>query len=112
MHDNSTTRKVLDYIRAHPGTTRAKILEDLPEGTSRKTVSSVLGHLARGGAIENRGIPNRGKSGLTARWFPITIEVDFKFRKIAIDLLSELSKVHHTQREDYLARRLQELFSK
>src|SRR5436190_13715228 len=106
IHSESLTRKVLDYIRAHPGTTRPLVLSVLPEGTKPHTVSSIMGHLARGGVIANRG-----RAGRSARWYPIIIEVDFKFRKIARELLAEMKKVHHSQREEFLAQRLQDLFS-
>lgn len=105
MHSNSITQKALEYIRANPGSTRSSMLSVLPEDVKRRSVTSALIHLAKGGAIENRG-----GSGLSARWFPITIEVNFKFRKIAIDLLKEMRQVHHTQREDWLALKLQEIF--
>jgi hypothetical protein len=104
-HPNSTTRKLVDYIRSHPGATRAKMLEALADGTNPRTVSSALNILSRGGAIENRG-----RAGRAARWFSIELTVDGSFRKIARQLLSELKEVHHSQREEYLAKRLQELF--
>lgn len=106
IHSNSATRKIVDYIRAHPGATRPMMMSVLPDETKPHTVSSILGHLAKGGVVQNLG-----RSGRAARWFPVTIEVDFKYRKMAIDLLRELKNIHHTQREDYLAQRLQELFS-
>lgn len=105
IHSNSTTRKVVEYIRAHPGTTRPNILTVLPDGTKPHSVSSILVHLAKTGVVENRG-----RSGRAARWFPIEMVVDIKFRNIARELLSELKSIHHSQREDYLAKRLQELF--
>lgn len=107
IHSNSITQKVVEYIRENPGATRPKILMVLPDGTNPHTVSSILSHLARGGAVENLG-----RGGRAARWYPITIVVKPKFRKIARQLLEELKKVHHSQREDYLAKRLQEIFGK
>jgi len=85
IHSNSATRKIVDYIRAHPGATRPMMMSVLPDGTKPHTVSSILGHLAKGGVVQNLG-----RSGRAARWFPVTIEVDFKYRKMAIDLLREL----------------------
>lgn len=105
IHSDSLTRKVLEHVRSNPGTTRPKLLMELPDFTKPHSVSSILGHLAKGGVIENRG-----RSGRAARWYPIEIVVNPKFRKIARDLLNELKNVHHTQREDYLAKRLQEIF--
>lgn len=105
IHSESMTRKVLEYIRDHPGTTRPNILTVLPEETKKHSVSSILGHLAKGGVIENRG-----RSGRAARWFFVDITVSEMFRKIARTLLAELKEVHHSQREDYLAKRLQEIF--
>lgn len=105
MHSDSITRKVVDYIRANPGTTRTALLKVLPEETKSRSVSSALNHLARGGVVKNLG-----RSGRSARWFPIIIEVDFKYRKIARELFAEMKHIHHSQREDWLAQRLQELF--
>lgn|SRR3954454_11095527 len=105
MHKNSITQKVLEYVRKNPGATRAQMLAILPEATKRRSVTSALIHLSKGGAISNQG-----GSGLAARWYPIIIEVDFKFRKIARELLAELKHVHHSQREEFLAQRLQEIF--
>src|SRR5437016_5343525 len=53
---------------------------------------------------------NRGGSGLAAQWFPINILVKVKYLKIAGMLLNELKDVHHSQREIYLAKRLEEIF--
>jgi hypothetical protein len=105
MHANSITQKVLEFVRANPGATRAQMLAVLPDGVKRRSVTSALLHLAKGEAVTNRG-----GSGLSARWYPIIIEVDFKFRRIARELLAELKDVHHSQREEYLALKLQELF--
>lgn len=105
MHANSITQKVLEYVRKNPGATRAQMLGVLPDNTKRRSVTSALLHLAKGEAVVNRG-----GSGLAARWYPIIIEVDFKFRKIARELLTELKDVHHSQREEFLAQRLQEIF--
>jgi hypothetical protein len=105
IHSNSTTRKIVEYIRANPGSTRPMMMSVLPDGTKPHTVSSILGHLSKGGVVQNLG-----RSGRAARWFPVQIVVDKKFRKIARQLVEELKNVHHTQREDYLALRLQEIF--
>lgn len=105
IHSNSATRKVVDYIRQNPGATRPSMLSVLPDGTSPRTVSSALNHLARGGVIENRG-----RAGRAARWYPIDIKIKVKYLKIAGQLLNELKDVHHSQREVYLAKRLEEIF--
>lgn len=105
IHSNSLTRKVLDYVRDHPGTTRPNILTVLPENTKPHSVSSILGNLAKGGVLENRG-----RAGRAARWYAQEITVDKRWRKIAKMLLTELKDVHHSKREDFLAKRLQEIF--
>jgi hypothetical protein len=105
IHSDSLTRKVVEFVHDNPGVTRANVLEALPDETKARTVSSIFNYLARTGAIENRG-----RSGLAARWFPITITVGKMYRDIARTLLAELKTVHHSQREDYLAKRLQEIF--
>jgi hypothetical protein len=105
MHDNSLTKKVLEGVRTNPGVSRRALLGLLPGKPNPRSVSTALTILARGGVIENQG-----RSGLAASWFPVIREVDFRFRKIAIDLLKELKSVHHSQREEFLAQRLQEIF--
>jgi predicted transcriptional regulator len=105
IHSNSLTRQIVDYIRAHPGAKRPDILSALPEGTKPHSVSTLLSNLAKGGVIVNSG-----RSGRAASWVPIIIEVDFKFRKIARELLVEMKAIHHSQREEHLALRLQEIF--
>lgn len=105
IHSDSLTRKVLDYVRAHPGTTRPNMLNVLPDETKPRSVSTALYQLAKGGVIENRG-----RAGRSARWYPIDISVKAYYRKIARTLLDELKNIHHSQREDYLAKRLQEIF--
>lgn len=105
IHSNALTQKVAEYIRTNPGATRPNLLTVLPEGTKPHTVSGILGHLAKGGVVENRG-----RSGRAARWFAVEITVKKSYLKIARQLLSELKSVHHSQREIYLAKRLEELF--
>lgn len=105
MHDSSLTRKIVDYVRSHPGTTRSALLQVLPDDTKSRSVSSALNHLAQGGVVQNLG-----RSGRAARWYPIVISVESMYRKIAKQLLAEMKSIHHSQREDWLASRLQELF--
>lgn len=105
IHTNALTQKVASYIRDHPGATRGQMLKALNDNANPKTVSSILVHLSHGGVVENRG-----GSGLAARWFPINISVKVKYLKIAGMLLNELKDVHHSQREIYLAKRLEEIF--
>jgi hypothetical protein len=105
IHSNALTQKVAEFVRNNPGATRPNVLKVLPEGTKPHTVSGILGHLAKGGVIENRG-----RSGRAASWFPIDISVKAFYLKIASMLLSELKGVHHSQREVYLAKRLEEIF--
>lgn len=105
IHADSLTRKVADYVRENPGATRPNILTVLPDGTKPHSVSSILGNLAKGGVVENRG-----KAGRAAMWFFKDISVKELYRKIARQLLDELKDVHHSQREVYLAKRLEELF--
>lgn len=105
IHSNSLTRKVLESVRKNPGVSRRVLIGSLPGKPNPRSVSTALTILARGGVIENKG-----RSGLAASWFPVIMEVDFKFRKIAIDLLKEMKGVHHSQREEFLAKRLQEIF--
>ena|SRR5881227_1633083 len=104
-HANSLTTKVLENVRKSPGVSRRDILAMLPNSPNPRSVSTALTILSHGGVIENRG-----RSGLAAKWFPVIMEVDFKFRKIARELMSEMRNVHHSQREEFLAKRLQELF--
>ena len=106
IHSNSLTRQVGDYIRKNPGSARALVLTALPEGTKPQSISSIMSHLARTGVIENRG-----GAGRAARWYPVVRTVGAMYRKIARDILSDMKGVHHTQREEWLAQRLQDTFS-
>lgn len=105
IHENSITRKVLEYIKANPGARRRDILEGLPEGVPKGSVSRATQHLSATGAIENRG-----KTGCGSRWHAIDISTEEQYRAIAQDLLNELKEIHHSQRVPLLAKRLQEIF--
>lgn len=105
-YTHSITRDVLGYIQDNPGCTRRDILTALPLDVKRASVSSILIHLSHAKAIENRG-----GSGLAARWFPVAeADVDGSYLVIAGELIDEMAEIHHSRREEYLAKRLQEIF--
>lgn len=107
IHKNSISRKILEYIQAHPdGVTRKEIIENLELTNKPQVISSLLGNLRRNSAIENRG-----GYAVYARWYPIdTPPIDQFYINLAEDLLDELPEVHHRVRKTYLATRLQEVF--
>lgn len=102
---DSITKQVVEFVQQYPGCTRADILTVLPKDTKRSSVSSIITYLRKASVIENHG----GK-GLAARWHPLITEVDPYFSVVADDLMAELAKVHKTQRNQYLAKRLEEIF--
>jgi len=107
MHANSTSRKIFEYIQAHPdGVTRKEIIENLELTNRPIIVSGLLAQLRRGSAIENRG-----GNAVHARWYPIdTPPINQFYINLAEDLLDELQDVHHLVRQSYLAHRFQEIF--
>jgi hypothetical protein len=101
---NSIATRVSRYIENHPGTTRAEIVKALGPDVKPHTISSTLGVLRRGGAIENRGGWNK-----FARWYSIDEEVSNEYIEFATKLLDELRTVHPTHRAEYLAKRIQDM---
>ncbi len=106
IHKNTKTRQILEYIQDHPeGSTLSEITSVFDNQISSMSASSLLGYLRRKKAIETRGGPGR-----SARWYPIENITNPIYNIIAIDLLDELKSIHHSQKSDYLAKRLEEIF--
>lgn len=99
------TGKILEYVRANPGATRAQMLEHLPKGTKAGTVSGLTTQMAARGLIENRGANGRG-----ARWYTTDFSVSPTYLLIAQDLLDELKEGPSTCQDIVLAQRLEEIF--
>lgn len=106
IHAYSLTRSILELIQNNPGITRGDILKNLPTNTLPQSVSSIMRHLSAAKAIENRG-----GIGLAASWYAVVEEnVEAPYLVIAGELMDEMAEIHHSRREEYLAKRLQEIF--
>lgn len=105
MHEDALTQRILIYIKEHPGCGRADISRVLPSDVLPNTISGNMANLRRGGAIRREGW-SRG-----AKWYPVTHETKPEYQKAAKQLLHDMTEIHHTKREEFLAARLQELFS-
>lgn len=105
---------ILGYIRENPGASRQQIVAALPEGSKATTVSATLRRLREDGVIENRA--ETGSNGLANRyrpaaWHIVKMSADQHYRRIASTLLQELSDLNTASaREDFLAKRLQDIF--
>lgn len=102
IHANSLTRKVVEFIKVHPGSTRNDIWRAMPMDTKDNSVGSTLTRLHHANVIENRD----------GRWYPVEMPVQEDYYVVAVELLDELKEIHHTQREEYLGKRLEEIFSR
>jgi predicted transcriptional regulator len=104
IHEHSATRKILEYIQVNPGVSRSEIISALSLTNPPHSVTVLLGNLRRQNIIKRHG------STKSARWYPIEFNADPIYGIIAVDILDELKNIHHTQKADYLAKRLEEIF--
>jgi hypothetical protein len=96
---------LLIYIRIHPGVKGSELRTSFKN--PKVSVSGSLARLKRAGLIENRG----PKGTRWSTWYPVESEpVDPEFLEIAQTLLKDLKKIMPVEREDFLARKLKELF--
>lgn len=103
--ENSLTEQIVTYVRNHPGASRADIIKGIGFTGPSLQITTMLGRLKREHALRSEGpYPKLN------RWFPIKTTDNQKYQEIASDILAELKDVHHTAQQDYLARRLQEIF--
>ena len=105
-HSDSISRKILAYVKVHPGCSRKDILTALPADTNHESISSVMHRLKLGGAIENRG-----GAGTKASWYAVEIEVSSEYLDLAEDLLKEIASIDRDLKIAYLAKRLEELMA-
>lgn len=104
--DDTIAAEILQYVRDRPGATGADIRAHF-HTRSKNTVSSTLGRLRRHGLLENRG-----RGGRWSEWYPAEhTPVEPMYAEMAHELATELNDIYPvSEREPYLARRLQELF--
>jgi hypothetical protein len=104
-YEGSITQEVLEYIQKNPGVMRKKIVADLSLYDKPRVVSMILHRLGKLNAIENRG----GRTS-SAIWYPVDSTTELFYQDVAEELLSELKDIHHANRVEYLAKRLEEIF--
>jgi hypothetical protein len=101
------THRVLEYVKANPGTGTEAIIEALPE-VKPATLYNILARLQREGAAQNRGGINRFEP---ARWYPNDPFISEYAQKLARDIYEGMMQQHGSVREQFLAERLDELFA-
>jgi len=105
MPNITLTQQIIEYVRAHPGSSRADIIDGISFEGPPLQISTMLGRLKREGALRSEGpYPKLN------RWFPIEISASEKYQKIAHEILDELKSIRREFQQEHLARRLEELF--
>lgn len=103
---DTLTSRIVEYVRAHPGCSRAQIIDGIGFTGPPLQISNMLARLKRENALRSAGpYPKLN------RWYPIDGSADPQYMVIAHDLLEELKNVHHEGRQIYLASRLEDLFA-
>jgi hypothetical protein len=98
-------KAILIYIRLHPGVKGSEV-QVVFKDSPKNAISGSIARLRRAGLVENRGPSNRW-----SEWYPVEVEpVDPEFLEIAQELLEVLSTVLKSEREEFLARKLKEIF--
>lgn len=93
-------REILEFIRAHPGSTTEDIDSHINVG--RSMLKSVIFHLGTSSLIENRAEGDK-----SPQWYPIEIAPPSVYLSLANDLLKELDALPQDQRKAYLAKHLE-----
>lgn len=100
------TSRIVEYVRANPGCSRAQIIDGIAFEGPPLQITTMLGRLKR-----ERVLRSEGPYPKLKRWHPVEWAKDPKYMAIASDILAELKDVNHEVRQEYLAMRLEELFS-
>jgi hypothetical protein len=105
LSTDSLTQRIIDYVIANPGCSRAQLIEGIGfEGPSLQ-ITSMVGRLKR-----QKVLRAEGPYPKLHRWYPVE-SADPKYHEMAREILDELPNVHRAGREAYLAKRLQEIAS-
>lgn len=105
-HPGFKSQRILDFIKENPGSTVADVMTVFPADASPAAVSGLVRYLRSKKLLENRGTSGRG-----ARWYLVGAS-ETSHWVIAGDLLSELGTLSsNSNKQKYLAKRLEEIFS-
>lgn len=100
---HTLTQSIIDYVTANPGCSRAQVIEGIGFEGDPLQISTMFGRLKR-----QKVLRAEGPYPKLIRWFRVEA-ADEKYKALARDILADMRKVHPAGREDYLAKRLQEL---
>jgi predicted transcriptional regulator len=107
MAKGSLSQGIAEYVRQHPGSSSKEIFEVMPEGTKLGTVQNLLARLAKQGVLQNRG--GNINRHTPAKWYPNDPFIGEKAQGLAHDIYAEMTRLHTSVREQFLAEKIDEL---
>jgi hypothetical protein len=95
---------LLECVRTNPGITGSELQKRFISTNTMNSISSTLTRLSTMKLIENRG-----KGGRYSEWYPIEFEpIDEEASDKARWIIKEMKYLPRKEKENFLARRLQE----